>query len=73
MPPLTFHRSSNGDDWLLLREEGSEGMMVRHRANAASGGQETLLPVQEFIQRNPGSPEVQALKAILDKGSAPDV
>lgn len=36
-----FYRSSNGDSWLLYHDIQSGGLLVRHEANAASGGYTT--------------------------------
>ena len=44
-----IYRSQNGDAWHLLREAPSGRILVRHTANAASGGQVTDLPVEEFL------------------------
>ena len=67
MPWLSdlIYRSQNGDVWLLLRETPSKRILVRHTANAASGGQITDLPVEEFLSINGSGAEHQALSVLL--------
>lgn len=55
-----FATSSNGDSWFVgKRQEGVA--VVRHKANAASGGHETILRVEEFLLLRHDSPEQAAL------------
>src|SRR4051794_10990018 len=42
-PEQELYRSSNGDCWYLVREPGSERMLVRHQPNRASGGRSSLI------------------------------
>src|SRR4051794_25006705 len=42
-PEKELYRSSNGDCWYLVREPGSERMLVRHQPNRASGGRPSLI------------------------------
>lgn len=62
-----FARSSNGDSWLLEQEEGSRDAIVVHRGNPPSGGHETRMPAQVFLDLKPGTPEQDALRRILSK------
>jgi hypothetical protein len=63
-----IYRSSNGDDWLLAIDNGG-AISVIHRANPSSGGAETTTPLADFLKRDDGSPEVQAVRAAMN--SAP--
>lgn len=60
------YRSSNGDDW-SFEPDGSGGGTVVHRANPSSGGRETRMPLQEFLDRGGGGPEVQAIRDASEK------
>src|SRR5437899_1151265 len=40
-----IYRSSNGDQWYLVQERGSDRGYVRHQPNRASGGQSSLTDV----------------------------
>lgn len=71
MKTTTVYRSSNGDDWLLATD-ASGRVTVIHRANLSSGGRETVLPVDEFLQRGGGSPEAAAVRAALDAAASAD-
>jgi hypothetical protein len=59
-----IYRSSNGDDW-LLGTDASGAKVVIHRANLSSGGKETTLPLEEFLERGKGSPEAEAVRAAV--------
>jgi hypothetical protein len=64
-----FYRSSNGDAWSLVgKPDGS--VVVRHEANAASGGTVTETGLAAFLQHGGGSPEQQVLHALV--ASMPD-
>jgi hypothetical protein len=52
-----FYASLNDDVWLLLREEGTADWLVRHQANAASGGHLTDLTVAAFLAQGEHGPE----------------
>lgn len=43
-----LYLSSNGDRWLLERDEATGHALVLHQANAASGGTLTRLSVGDF-------------------------
>jgi hypothetical protein len=64
-----IYRSSNGDDWLLAIASGG-AISVIHRANPSSGGTETTTPIAEFLKRDDGSPEVQAVRAAMNSSSS---
>ncbi|MGF9567089.1 hypothetical protein AAIH70_26665 [Neorhizobium sp. BT27B] len=62
-----FARSSNGDSWLLEQQHGSRDAIVVHRGNPPSGGHETRMPAQVFLDRRPATPEQDALRRILSE------
>jgi hypothetical protein len=62
-----FYRSSNGDRWELARDAETGWKSVRHKPNFASGGHDTDIAVQEFLDRTGTSPENMALRALLEK------
>ena len=62
---VTMYRSPNGDDW-LLETDAVSGQSVVHRANASSGGRETRMSVEEFLQRGGGGPEVVAVRKAVE-------
>jgi len=49
-----IYRSSNGDQWYLVEEPGSERIFVRHQPNRASGGQSSLVEVADFLSEGHG-------------------
>jgi hypothetical protein len=59
-----FYRSSNGDQWYLVEEPGTERMFVRHQPNRASGGQASVMEVAEFLSEGHG-PQHEALLGFL--------
>ncbi|ACL62074.1 hypothetical protein [Methylobacterium nodulans] len=61
-----FYASSNGDVWLLVREEGTADWRVRHQANAASGGHVTELPLAAFLVQSEHKPEHEEFLRILE-------
>jgi len=62
-----FHRSSNGDRWLLIRDLQSGRSVVRHEPNLASGGRVTETDIPEFLDRTGSSPEHLALQSLLER------
>jgi hypothetical protein len=54
-----FYRSSNGDQWFLIQESGTNAL-VRHQPNRASGGQSSVTTVDEFLLDGHG-PQHEAL------------
>lgn len=63
----TAYRSSNGDDWLVERDVSGDLVTVSHRANPASGGTETRKPVEDFLARGGGGPEVAAVRTLIER------
>jgi hypothetical protein len=60
-----LYGSPNGDRWDLVREPGSEQVLVRHRPNAAPGGRASEIEVGEFLARGGrGSEQVELLQLI---------
>jgi hypothetical protein len=58
------YRSPNGDTWFLVRDPATGSAIVRHQANAASGGQVTDIEVGDFLD-GPQSPERDALLPVI--------
>ncbi|WP_367872227.1 S1 family peptidase [Trinickia violacea] len=63
---LEFHRSSNGDRWLLCRGE-HKANVVRHVPNAASAGVVSELAVAAFLSSERYGPEHNALVELLSE------
>ena len=59
-----FHESANGDQWLLVTDTGGPPV-VRHTPNRSSGGTVELTDLQSFLDREPHSPQNQALTSLL--------
>jgi hypothetical protein len=64
--PDAFHVSANGDAWFLDVDPDASGPVVIHRANLASGGHETRMPVDAFLLDGRERPERAALIEALD-------
>lgn len=60
-----LHVSSNGDRWVLLRDPTDGRSLVRHQANAASGGHGTDIASAAFLIADCGGPEHQALWTLI--------
>lgn len=60
-----FASSSNGDRWFLGSDELTREDFVLHRANPSSGGHETKIPVQQFLDTRPFGPERETLLVLL--------
>jgi hypothetical protein len=59
-----FYRSSNGDCWSLIgKPDGS--VVVRHEANAPSGGAITEVALAAFLARDGAGPEHQILASLV--------
>jgi hypothetical protein len=54
-----LYHSPNGDTWFLVRDPATGSAIVRHQANAPSGGQVTDIELGAFLS-GPGSPEHEA-------------
>jgi hypothetical protein len=48
-----FYRSSNGDQWFLIRGPGG-AMSVRHQPNRASGGRPSIIGISDFLSEGHG-------------------
>lgn len=60
-----IHRSQNGDVWRLIRDAAPGRMLVRHEANASSGGHVTETAVEDFLRQGGAGPEYAALRTLL--------
>jgi len=60
-----IYSSSNGDRWQLVHDTVAGRIIVRHEANAASGGHLTELDLDEFMRRNGSGPEHAALRHLI--------
>src|SRR5580658_6467130 len=65
-----IYRSSNGDQWYLVEEPGSERMFVRHQPNRASGGQSSLIEVADFLSEGHGPQHEALLRLLANIGNA---
>lgn len=63
-PEREVYRSSNGDCWYLVREPGSERMLVRHQPNRASGGCSSLMSIEDFLAEG-HTPQQEALWCLI--------
>ena len=63
----TFYSISNGDRWLLVRNDATGDYLVRHEPNLASGGQASDVTVPGFLSRSGTSPQAGALQTLLAK------
>ncbi len=70
-PPL--YSSSNGDRWRLVTDEATRRVLVRHEANAASGGRVTDMEAADFLRIAGAGPEHVAVRAAIEASSAPGV
>lgn len=71
-----FASSSNGDKWLVGKDDATGVMFVLHQGNAPSGAHETRSSVEAFLDQRPFGPEREALIAFLEKDSTdanPDI
>jgi hypothetical protein len=59
-----FYTSGNGDQWLLVTDTGGR-RFVRHVPNRSSGGSVEVTDLQSFVDREPHSPQNQALEKLL--------
>lgn len=64
---VLIHASSNGDRWFLVRDAADpKRLRVRHQPNCASGGQASLVDVEQFLAEGHG-PQHEALKRHLEQ------
>ena len=59
-----LYRSPNGDTWFLARNPTTGLAVVRHQANASSGGQVTDIEIATFLS-GPPHPEQKALLRVI--------
>jgi hypothetical protein len=59
-----LYRSSNGDQWHLVRETDSGRVLIKHQPNTASGGRTSYVEIAEFFTDGHG-PEHQALLQLI--------
>jgi hypothetical protein len=59
-----LYRSPNGDTWFLARDPATGTAVVRHQANAPSGGQVTDIELGAFLS-GPQNPEHEALLRLI--------
>jgi len=62
---LIFYSSENGDEWLLIGG-GPDEVTVRHRPNAASGGQTRDIGLREFLAHEQNTPQNLALCRLIE-------
>jgi hypothetical protein len=60
-----FAASSNGDRWLLGRDQESGVAYVLHQANQPSGGKQTRIEIIDFLSRGRIAPEHHALLLMI--------
>jgi hypothetical protein len=60
-----IHRSANGDQWFLVYDSDSGSVLVKHQANAPSGGHVTELDIGAFLSEWPRNPEHEALLRLI--------
>jgi hypothetical protein len=61
----TLYRSPNGDQWHLVREAETGRVLVRHKANASSGGRVTEIDIGTFLGPGAQGPEHQELLRLI--------
>jgi hypothetical protein len=59
-----LYESPNGDAWFLVQDSETGGALVRHEANAPSGGRVTDVEIDEFVG-GPQSLEQDALLRVI--------
>jgi hypothetical protein len=62
-----IYRSANGDRWTLVRDSVTGHTVVRHEANAASGGKVEETEVEDFLSIDGSGPEFAGLRRLLDR------
>jgi hypothetical protein len=68
-----FASSTNGDQWFLGFDTATDREVVVHRGNPSSGGHETTIPVNSFLNQRPFGPEHQALNSLLADRRASEI
>jgi hypothetical protein len=60
-----IYRSANGDRWSLIQDDPSNGVLVLHEPNAASGGRPSRFEVGDFLGRDTNSPQRAELLRLI--------
>lgn len=60
-----LYRSSNGDRWLLVRDQDSGRVFIRHEPNMSSGGQPSETAVGDFLVRDAHGPQHAELLRLI--------
>jgi hypothetical protein len=58
-----IHQSANGDSWWLCQDD--KGMFILREANIPAGANTTKIELTEFLVKNRGAPEHQALLKMI--------
>jgi hypothetical protein len=61
---LLIYASSNGDKWLLARDEAGKAF-VRHIPNPESNGNPSDIEIASFLSRDTGSPQRDGLLRLI--------
>lgn len=65
-----IHKKGNGDAWYLAEDPATGMDVIKHVSNAQSGGRISHSDVQSFLAGGADVPEHQALRTLLENGSA---
>lgn len=60
-----IYRSSNGDQWYLVRDSSTGRVFVRHEPNHPSGGHVSEIDLGAFLRTGGHSPEQQELRRLI--------
>jgi hypothetical protein len=60
-----IYRSSNGDQWYLVREALNGRVFVRHEPNPPSGGRVSEIELDTFLGAGGHGPEQQELRRLI--------
>jgi hypothetical protein len=60
-----YRSAPNGDRWSLVRDNGSERVVIEHEPNTSSGGQTTHIEIGDFLMHGGHGPEQQALLRLI--------
>ena len=67
-----LYTSPNGDHWQLIQSTAGSRAFVRHKANESSGGHQTDLSVEDFMERGESGPEHAALRHLISTRASAD-
>jgi hypothetical protein len=62
---ILIHASANDDRWFLCHGDNVSDVFVFHEPNAPSGGTPERIALAAFLARDEGSPQHQALLAMI--------